>query len=287
MPIVVNGEPLDQSEIRRQADVIRERLAQESPGLDHLEFEMQIWEEARQVVIDRILLRQAALADATPIPAEIIDAAVARVKAETPGESRCLSPDTDGDLRAALEADLKIQRFIEKAAAGIARPKNGEIAEYYRKNRDRFYQPEQIHASHIVKNVDERCDEAAALEAIKTAAEAIATGKPFGEVADEFSDCPGRGGELGFFGRGDMVEEFENVVFNLREGEVSGIFSTPFGFHIAKLHEKRRSGYRPLAEARAEIEAAILAERRSAMLEKIVLELRERAVIRKTGAARS
>ncbi len=81
-----------------------------------------------------------------------------------------------------------------------------------------------------------------------------------------------------------MVDEFEAVVFNLREGEISEIFRTPFGFHIAKLHEKRRPGIRPLPEVRAEIEAAILAERRTAMLEKMVLELRAGADIRKTSA---
>jgi parvulin-like peptidyl-prolyl isomerase len=255
MPILVNGEPLDQSEIRRQASLMREQLVQENPGADPLEFEMQIWEEARQVVIDRVLLRQAA------------------------------SADPDDEIQACRETETKIQRFIDRATAKVPRPKDSEIADYYRKNRQSFYRPEQVHVSHIVKNVDERCDEASARASIDAAAAAIASGRPFGEVVDEYSDCPGRGGDLGFFGRGEMVDEFDAVVFNLREGEISEIFSTPFGFHIAKLHETRRAGIRPFPEVRAEIEAAILAERRTAMLEKMVLELRARADIRKTSAA--
>lgn len=254
MPILVNGEPLDQSEIRRQANLMRERFVQENPAADPLEFEMQIWEEARQVVIDRVLLRQAALTD------------------------------PDDQIQACLETETKIQRFIDRAAAKVAPPKNSEISDYYRKNRRRFYRPEQVHVSHIVKNVDEQCDEASALASIKAAAGAIASGRPFGEVADEYSDCPGRGGDLGFFSRGEMVDEFETVVFNLREGEISDIFSTRFGFHIAKLHEKRREGVPPLSEVGPEIEAGILAERRTAMLEKMVLELRARADIRRTSA---
>lgn len=256
MPILINGEPLEQSEIRRHANLMRERFIQDNPGADPLEFEMQIWEEARQVVIDRVLLRQAALAD------------------------------PDDEVRGCLETETKIQRFIDRATAKVAPPNNSEISDYYRKNRERFYRPEQVHASHIVKNVDERCDEATALSSIKAAAAAIASGRSFAEVADEFSDCPGRGGDLGFFGRGEMVDEFEAVVFNLREGEISEIFSTPFGFHLAKLHEKRRAGIRPLPEVRAEIEAAALTERQTAMLEKMVLELRARADIRKTNAAK-
>jgi parvulin-like peptidyl-prolyl isomerase len=254
MPILVNGEPLDQSEIRRQANLMRERFVQENPGADPLEFEMQIWEEARQVVIDRVLLRQAALAD------------------------------PDGEIQACGETEMKIQRFIDRAAAKVAPPKNSEISDFYRKNRQRFYRPEQVHVSHIVKNVDEQCDEATALASIQVAGAAIAAGRPFGEVADEYSDCPGRGGDLGFFGRGEMVDEFETVVFNLREGETSEIFSTPFGFHIAKLHERRREGVLPLPEARTEIETAILAERRAAMLEKMVMALRAKADIRKLSA---
>lgn len=81
-----------------------------------------------------------------------------------------------------------------------------------------------------------------------------------------------------------MVEEFENVVFSLRPGQVSSIFRTPFGFHIAKLYEKRPEGHRPLNEVREEIEQALHNQKKDQAVGRFVDELRARAEIRKTRA---
>lgn len=100
--------------------------------------------------------------------------------------------------------------------------------------------PETIHAGHIVRNVDEFTAEDSALAAIRSAQEELERGSSFEEAATRWSDCPD-GGDLGFFGRGEMVPEFERIVCSLRPGEVSDIFRTPFGFHIAKLYERREA----------------------------------------------
>jgi hypothetical protein len=106
-------------------------------------------------------------------------------------------------------------------------------------------EPEMIHAGHIIRNVDETtADETTAedtaLAAIRNAQQDMERGSSFEEAATRWSDCPD-GGDLGFFARGEMVPEFERAVLALRPGEVSGIFRTPFGFHIAKLYEHREA----------------------------------------------
>jgi len=68
----------------------------------------------------------------------------------------------------------------------------------------------------------------------------LSIGKDFAEVAKLRSTCPSReqGGDLGFFGKGQMVKEFEDVAFGMKIGEVSGLVKTQFGFHVIKMVAK-------------------------------------------------
>ena len=89
------------------------------------------------------------------------------------------------------------------------------VVEYYKKNATNFEAAEAIHAGHIVKNVDQNMSEEAARDAMEQIRLTLQAGKPFKELADESSDCPGRGGDLGFFPRGEIVDEFDSVAFAL------------------------------------------------------------------------
>lgn len=122
------------------------------------------------------------------------------------------------------------------------RPTRKEIALYYKTHRSQFYVPEQIHVFHIVKNLDETADRDALSATMQTALGELNSGVPFTEVADRYSDCAGNGGDLGWVERGVMVEEFEDLVFNLPLGQTSPIFESRFGFHIAIVTEKRGPG---------------------------------------------
>jgi parvulin-like peptidyl-prolyl isomerase len=130
--------------------------------------------------------------------------------------------------------------------------------------------------------VDEQHPEAEALSAIEHARDELAKARPFGEVADELSDCPGNGGDLGFFARGQMVPAFEQVVFNLDVNAVSEIFRTEFGFHIAILLERRPPGIPRLEEVRGRIEEQLLREKKQKRLDQYVDQLRARAIIERT-----
>lgn len=90
----------------------------------------------------------------------------------------------------------------------------------------------QVKASHLLVRTK---DEAKKLK------EEILTGKPFEDVAAEVSLCPSgaNGGDLGFFGKGQMVKEFEDAAFSMEIGEVSDPIQTQFGWHLIKLTDKR------------------------------------------------
>lgn len=149
---------------------------------------------------------------------------------------------------------------------GAARkPTRKEVDLYYKTHRSSFFAPERVHVLQIVKNTHIKSDRREAWAVLEQAKRDLQAGINFSEIADRYSDCKGNGGDLGWFTRDVMVEEFEDVIFNLQPGQVSSIFETRFGLHIALLLEKRPAGIRPLSEVYDEIEDALYRAR----LEKI------------------
>lgn len=179
----------------------------------------------------------------------------------------------------AARRGVEMPQLLEQVQATVPQPKNKEVGDFYAKNKDKFWVPELFHCAHIVKNVDETHPEAEALAAIELAEAELARGTAFAAVADKYSDCAGQGGDLGWFPRGQMVPEFEEVVFQLKVGQVSPIFRSPFGFHIAKLLGRKPEGVPGLADVREHLAGQILREKQQHAVEAFVDQLRARATV--------
>lgn len=255
----VNNELVEDDIIREEIRTLRLRLAEAMPQEHPSTIEARAKEWARDNVIERVLLRQAALADAEPVPPEVIEKA--------------------GGNAAQVELQFRIERLAVRHAGRIAPPRNKDVVDYYRHHRENMAIPEAIRAAHIIKNVDEKTTEEAALAAIHAVEERLKSGESFEAIADELSDCPGRGGDLGWFPRGEMVPEFEAVVFAMKPGEVSPVFRTTFGFHIAKVYEHVPDRIATFEEARPQIERHLMTEKHQKALERLCDHLRARATV--------
>jgi peptidyl-prolyl cis-trans isomerase C len=144
-------------------------------------------------------------------------------------------------------------------------PTRKEIDLYYKTHRSQFLAPERVRILHIIKNVDELTGKEEARRVMELAEQDIAQGADFSAAADRYSDCPGNGGELGWFSRGVMVEEFEDLVFALETDETSPIFETRFGLHLVRLLEKRPAGIRPFREVYDQIADQLYNDRLGAL----------------------
>lgn len=281
MPLLINGQVVEDAEFREEADRLRPELAASMPEHDPLEIGMRASEWARENVIEKILLQQESLKDPEPVSPELIENAIQQMTTRSTGRSGCILPGKEQDFQREVEAQLRLERLFAKVTADVARPRKTEVSDFYRANRNQFFIRETVHAAHIVKNIDEETDEAAAHQAIVKIQDELRNGRKFEDVADEFSDCPGSGGDLGFFPRGQMVEEFDAVVFSLPPGHISDIFRSPFGFHIAKVYEHKPEGIASLNQVRDDIERHLLRERQQQAIADFVDRLRASADIRK------
>lgn len=137
---------------------------------------------------------------------------------------------------------------------------DAEIKAAYDSRKDRFQQPEERRASHILIASEKLGKDKAKAKAEELLAEIRKTPANFADLAKKNSDDPGsasKGGDLGFFGRGMMVKPFEDSAFSLKEGEISGVVESDFGFHIIKVTGIHAAKEKPLAEVKGEIEAEL------------------------------
>ena len=183
---------------------------------------------------------------------------------------------SDNQIKAHYEENketyrLPEQRQIQYLLADTGRlredfqPTADEMKDYYRKNRSEFQIQEQVQASHILFKTSGKSAES--VEKIRQTAEKVLeearAGKDFAQLARRHSEdgSASNGGDLGFFGRGRMVPEFERAAFGLAKGEISGLVTTQFGFHIIKVFEKQAARTQAFEEVEGLIRSSLTSER--------------------------
>lgn len=165
---------------------------------------------------------------------------------------------------AELKKRIIVDTFLKKKVETDAKISDDELKKFYEQNLDKFKSGEQVRASHIlVKSEQEAKDILAQLK----------SGAKFEDLAKAKSvdTSAAKGGDLGWFGKGNMVPAFEKAAFSLKEGELSPIVKSEFGYHIIKLTGKRAAGTRTFEEAKEQIKAALM----PAKQQQIFMQLKE------------
>ena len=172
--------------------------------------------------------------------------------------------------------DLKQQVNLNLLLRALVAPEievtEDEIRSYFDENRERLGQPEQVRARHILVETEEQA---------KELKERLEAGEDFAALAKEHSIDRGsaaRGGDLGWFGRGVMVEPFEKAAYSLKPGEISDPVQTDFGYHLILVEERREAREAVLdEETRSAIEEQLREEKLSQRIPEWLDELRSKA----------
>jgi peptidyl-prolyl cis-trans isomerase D len=177
---------------------------------------------------------------------------------------------TDAELNTYYEAhktELKIpeKRKVKYALVDMQAIRNRtqvsaeDIQRSYEDNKQQYSTPEQVRASHILLKTEGKDDAAVKKQAEELLAK-VKSGADFAKLATEFSQDDAskiKGGDLDFFGKGQMVPEFDKAAFSMKPGEISDLVKTQYGYHIIKVTDKKDATTKSIDEVRAQIEDQI------------------------------
>lgn len=230
-----------------------------------------------------VLKRQMAVADAE------LSGAMKQLRSQFPNDAgfqAALKAQhlTLAGLKDETRMNLLVSKLLEQEVGPLVSVKPADISGFYDKNPDRFQQPEAVRASHVLVALPQQAD-----EAMKKAARAKAddvlkqarAGADFAKLARTYSNDASaqRGGDLGFFPKGQMVAAFENAAFALQPGQVSDVVETPFGYHVIKVAEHRPARVVPFAEVAPQIEQYLVQEQRQEKTKAYVADLRSKGKV--------
>lgn len=152
----------------------------------------------------------------------------------------------------------------------------------YKEKKEHFVVPPQVHCSHVVRHTQgEGVDPNQALKEIMDAQSDLNKGVSFDDVIKKYSDHNGQGGDVGTFARGQMIEQFEKVAFSMEPGQVSEVFQTDFGYHIALLHEKLEERSLSFEEVKIDLMTQMNNKERDQLVQALLEELKGKAEISK------
>lgn len=192
--------------------------------------------------------------------------------------AREMTEDQQGKENGGELGWIQVFRFVYPFEEAVYNTPVGQVSEVFRSpygfhiafvEEERAF--EEVHAAHIMKMMPRGAEDMAfdAKKQIDSLYQIVLAGADFAEVATAYSDDKGsarKGGDLGWFGRGMMVQPFENITFDMQPGEMSEPFPTRFGWHFVKLYDKRN--IQPLDSIRNQVLTQVKRDARMAEAEK-------------------
>ncbi|MCD6377122.1 MAG: peptidyl-prolyl cis-trans isomerase [Caldisericaceae bacterium] len=272
MTLKVNGQPVTEIMIRDEMERLRPEHDQAFREMPAPQREQQLRDWAKENVIEHLLLAQ----EAQRRNYAVDEGVLASRFAEMVGEES-LGEEEEKKLKEDLRLHLQLEQLMEEISQSIAPPDEDELKQYYNSHQEEFTLPEEVNAGHIVFYINQKQNKIQAYQKIVQVEKRLKAGESFEQLAQSVSEC--QDWQLGWFRRGQMVPAFEEAVFDLKPGQISGIILTEYGYHIARLYDRRPERRLPFEEVRAQIAERLNQERQQERLFELIDQLKEKAEI--------
>lgn len=282
----VNGTTIYRKEVK---DVVQGILIMQDQEPDATSV-AKLAEEALDSLIGLELLYQESQARGIKVSDADVDAEIARSKSQFPDAQSFQTAMkargmTENDLRRDTRKTMAVNRLLEGGIWKDVTVTPQQLKSFYDGNKESFQHPAQIRVSHILIRVPQNASTADRVAAKKRAdalLDQLNAGSDFAALARKESQdasSAAQGGDLGFVAKGEMDSAFEKYAFALKPGQLSDVVSTPYGFDIIKVTDRRDAGYTPLPEVEEQIRAVLEKSERQKRQADLVAELRKKAKV--------
>lgn len=284
MALRINNTLVTGQQLYDEMDQLKSAARQRGESVNCCERDAEFMGYAKDNMVARTLLSHEADQSGLHIGDAEIDAAVADIKREAGGEEQFYikyntSQEQEPKFRESVAINLRLTRLMEQKIGPKEEPSDADVERFYHDHIDRYMAPPKVRVSHILKSLDHGANIRQAYDRMHELRQELLAGGDFAAAADANSDKPGEGGDLGTFSRGELVEEFEAVVFSMSVGEISPVFVTPYGYHLAKVVERTPAEPYPLEQIREQVREQCREERHQGKMRDYIEKLKATAVI--------
>jgi peptidyl-prolyl cis-trans isomerase C len=287
---VVNGVIISKDTYDHEMDFFVRRAAAKGQALPDEQM-AQMKNQVLESLIDRELLFQESKKKGIEVKAEAVSDELQKIRQRYPNKeefNKLLSEMglTESDVRRQIARGMAIQQLIDKEVTDKIKVSDQETRSFYDKNPQLFQQPEQVKARHILIKVqadapdDQKAEARKKIEAVQ---QKVQKGEDFATLAKTYSEGPSgpRGGDLGYFRRGQMVKPFEEVAFSLKPDQTSEIVETRFGYHLIKVDDKKPAKKMTYAEVKDRLNDHLKKQKATSEADAYIETLRKGAKIEK------
>jgi peptidyl-prolyl cis-trans isomerase C len=281
----VNGESVKKTDLDRLVKNMELSANQPIPP----ERRDEILRRALDQLVTYTVLSQETRARKVTVTDAEIDASLKQMQTQFPNEQefkKALEARgmTVEKLRSDARVDMSINKMMEAELAAAPAPTDAQVREFYDKNPDKFKQEESVRASHILIPADEKADAATKQKAraeIDGILKQLKAGADFADMAKKHSKdgSAAQGGDLNFFAKGQMVPAFDQVAFSLKPGEMSDVVTTPFGYHIIKVTDRRAASTVPFDQVSPRIKEYLTEQQKQGRAQAFIESLKQKAKI--------
>lgn len=291
MALSINGEPVDEEIIEAEFNQVKghyERMLMVSCCERDAEFRAT----AKDNVVSRILLNQEAAKRFPEVEEGEVTARLEKLIEQAGGETRFYMnlgmPVKDEALvRRNVAGGVRLDKLLAEVYGADPECTEAELREYYDGHLDQFMSEEMIRAAHITKSLQGAVSRTAVYQELRDLRERLLEGEDFMTMAEQHRSGDQQQIDLGWFKRGEFMEEFESIAFSLRTGEISPVFVTQLGFHLCTVLDRRAAEPLPFPAVQDAVRERLIEARKDAQFNAFIEGLKSAAVIEDTDPPES
>lgn len=286
MALIINGEEIDDEVIEGEFRNVKghyERMLQVACCERDAEFRGY----AKDNLVSRVLLNQESMRRFPTVSDEDVTARLNKLIEEAGGETQFylnigMPYKDEAVVRENVKGGVMLDKMLGEVYGADPDITEEELHAAYERELPLYLTEEMIHVAHITKNLQGAQSRTEVFKLMRELRTQLLAGEDFMKLAEEHRADEQQQIDLGWFKRGEFMEEFEVIVFSMREGEISPVFTTQLGFHLCTLLGRKPAEPIPFAAVKEAVRQRLLEAHKDTKFNELIAELKKTAKIEDT-----